>query len=72
VPVNDVVVLPSGGLLASTDLGVVSRAAKKQDWSTVGTNLPTTAVLDLHVGPDGNLYVATHGRGIWRTPVGRL
>ena len=33
VPVNDVVVLPSGGMLASTDLGVVYRAPKQQGWS---------------------------------------
>ena len=71
VPVNDVVVTPSGGLLASTDLGVVYRAAK-QGWTKLGTNLPTTAVLDLHVGPDSNIYVATHGRGIWRIPAGTL
>jgi len=22
----------------------------------------------LHAGPDGKLYVATHGRGIWSVP----
>jgi hypothetical protein len=72
VPVNDVVVLPSGGLLASTDLGAVYRAPKQQGWARLGANLPTTAVLDLQVGPDGNLYVATHGRGIWRTSTSGL
>jgi len=70
--VNDVGVLPSGGLLASTDLGAVYRAPKQQGWAKLGTNLPTTAVLDLQVGPDGNLYVATHGRGIWRTSTSGL
>jgi hypothetical protein len=25
--------------------------------------------MDLSVGPDGNLYVGTHGRGIWRIPL---
>ena len=72
VPVNDVVVSASGGLLASTDLGVVYRPAGKQGWTKLGTNLPATAVLDLHSGPDGNLYVATHGRGIWRIPASTL
>jgi hypothetical protein len=71
VPVNDVVVLPSGGLLASTDLGVVYRASQ-QGWAKLGSNLPTTAVLDLQLGPDGNVYVATHGRGIWRTSASSL
>ena len=68
---NDVVVTSTGGLLASTDLGVVYRAPQK-GWARLGTNLPTTAVLDLQSGPDGNMYVATHGRGIWRTPAGGL
>jgi len=31
----------------------------------LGTGLPTTVVMDLEVGPDGNLYAATHGRGMW-------
>jgi hypothetical protein len=69
VPVDDVVVLPSGGTVASTDLGVVYRASATAGWQRLGANLPTTAALDLHAGPDGNLYVATHGRGIWRTPL---
>jgi len=34
--------------------------------------LPLTAVFDVHVGSDGNLYAATHGRGIWKTPLNRL
>jgi hypothetical protein len=39
--------------------------------------LPLTTVMDLTVGPeetDGKqyLYAATHGRGIWKTPVGDL
>ena len=31
-------------------------------------NLPYTTVMDLHLGPDGRLYAATHGRGIWSVP----
>jgi len=34
-------------------------------WSKLGSNLPYTTVMDLHVGPDQLLYAATHGRGIW-------
>jgi hypothetical protein len=29
-------------------------------------------VFDLHAGPDGYLYAATHGRGIWKTPISAL
>lgn len=68
VPVNDVVVLPTGGIVAATDLGTIAKPARSTAWKKVGSGLPTTVVMDLHVGPDGNLYAATHGRGIWRIP----
>jgi hypothetical protein len=68
IPVNDVVSLTSGGLVAATDLGVLYRAPGATNWQRLGSNLPTTTVMDLSVGPDGNLYVGTQGRGIWRIP----
>jgi hypothetical protein len=69
IPVNDVVALADGSLAVATDLGVVYRAAGSTTWTRLGSGLPTTTVMDLSVGPDGNLYAATHGRGIWRVPV---
>jgi sugar lactone lactonase YvrE len=35
-------------------------------WSRFGTGLPNTSVNDVTLGPDGYIYAATHGRGIWR------
>jgi sugar lactone lactonase YvrE len=35
-------------------------------WSRLGTGLPNAVVDDLTAGPDGYIYAATHGRGIWR------
>jgi hypothetical protein len=72
VPVNDIVELPSGGVVAATDLAVLYRAPNASSWKRLGTKLPTTTVMDLSVGPDGNLYVGTHGRGIWRIPASGL
>jgi hypothetical protein len=72
IPVNDLVSLPSGGLVAATDLGVVYRAAGSTSWQRLGGALPATVVLDLTTGPDGQLYAATHGRGIWRIPTAGL
>ena len=65
IPVNDIVI--SGGrLVVATDLGtVVSAARGGSTWSRLGGNLPFTTVMDLHLGVDGRLYAATHGRGIW-------
>ena len=66
IPVNDVVSLQSGGLLAATDLGVLYRAPASSTWQRLGSKLPVTVAMDLTLGPDGNVYAATHGRGIWR------
>jgi hypothetical protein len=66
IPVNSVQALPSGGLLAGTDLSVLYRAPSATNWQRLGTNFPLTVVMDVEVGPDGKVYAATHGRGIWR------
>jgi photosystem II stability/assembly factor-like uncharacterized protein len=67
IPASDVIVLKSGGVVVATDLGVLYRAAGSTTWSRLGgSSLPVTVAMDLTLGPDGNIYVATHGRGIWR------
>ncbi|WP_269853317.1 glycosyl hydrolase [Streptomyces sp. RPT161] len=64
VPANSVLALPGGGLVVATDLGVLYRAPHATRWQRVG-RLPAVAVLQVKLGPDGRLYAATHGRGIW-------
>jgi hypothetical protein len=71
VPANTVKVLSGGGLALGTDLAVFYRAPGKTGWAVLGRNLPTTAVLQLKVGPDNKLYAATHGRGIWSITIRR-
>jgi hypothetical protein len=66
IPVNDVVV-SNGKLVVGTDLGTVVSTGTGS-WARLGSNLPLTTVMDLHLGPDGRLYAATHGRGIWSVP----
>lgn len=68
VPANSIKVLASGALVVATDLGVMYRPADASAWQRLGTGLPVTVGMDVEVGPagDNNLYVATHGRGIWR------
>lgn len=63
-PADSLVVTKAGGLALATDLGVVYRPAGSTDWKRVG-ELPAVAVDQLKLGPDGKLYAATHGRGIW-------
>ena len=54
------------------DLGVMISSNGGATWSRLGTGLPVTVAIDVEVGPDGNLYAATHGRGIWRVSLAGL
>ena len=65
VPANSIKVTSTGGIVVGTDLGVVYRASGSSTWKRLGSNFPATVVMDVELGPDGNLYAATHGRGIW-------
>ena len=65
VPASTVRQLPSGALVVGTDLGAFYRAPGATQWQSLGTGLPLTVVMDIEQGPDGVLYAATHGRGIW-------
>ena len=81
VPATDVVRVGSK-LVVGTDYGVlvgtIDGAGDVGSWKRVGGQsgtagaLPLTTVFDLTVGPDGFLYAATHGRGIWKTPLSGL
>jgi hypothetical protein len=64
VPVNDVL-LAGANIIVATDLGVVVSSDGGARWSRLGSNLPYTTAMDVHLGPDNRVYVATHGRGIW-------
>ncbi|MGW1868942.1 glycosyl hydrolase [Streptomyces mauvecolor] len=72
VPADTVKLLPNGGLALGTDLAVFYRPTGSAQWKVLGDQLPTTAVLQLKLGTDNNLYAATHGRGIWSFDVRRL
>ena len=72
IPANSIKVLASGTIVVGTDLGVVSSADGGATWNRLGGNFPATVVMDVEPGPDGNLYAATHGRGIWRIDVSGL
>jgi len=62
--VNDIVIR-NGRLIVATDLGTLVSTDDGAHWSRLGMSLPITTVMDVHLGPDGKLYAATHGRGIW-------
>jgi len=65
IPANSVQVVGSR-LVVGTDLGVViSDSLAGGTWKRLGTNFPSAVAIDVEEGPDGKLYVATHGRGLW-------
>jgi hypothetical protein len=66
VPADDLVITPAGSLVLGTDLGVVVSTDGGAHWKRLGSNHPYTTVMDLHQSPDGKVYSATHGRGIWK------
>jgi hypothetical protein len=67
VPLSSVKVLANGALVAASDLGVLYRpSATTGTWYRLGAGLPLTVVTDLEVEPNGDLYAATYGRGIWK------
>ena len=66
---GDALVLQSGKLALGTDQGVFTAIAGQGAgtvWSRLGAGLPNASVNDLTSGPDGFIYAATHGRGVWR------
>ncbi len=69
VPADSIVLTPSGTLVLGTDLGVVYSVDGGSTWQRLGDNFPATTVMQVLLGPDGRVYAATHGRGIWSIPV---
>jgi sugar lactone lactonase YvrE len=66
---GDALVMSHGHLALGTDQGVFTAAEGQgtaTSWSRLGTGLPNSVVDDLTAGPDGYIYAATHGRGVWR------
>ena len=66
---SDALVISHGNLALATDAGVYTAQegmGTHTAWSRLGSGLPNAAVDDLTVGPDGFIYAATHGRGVWR------
>jgi sugar lactone lactonase YvrE len=70
---SDAMVLSGGNLALATDQGMFTARAGQGSgttWSRLGSGLPNAVVNNVTPGPDGRIYAATHGRGIWSIPFG--
>jgi hypothetical protein len=66
---SDALVISHHSLALATDDGVFTAPEGQgggTTWSRLGAGLPNVVVDDLTVGPNGYIYAATHGRGVWR------
>ena len=64
IPTSSFVINGSTWYLA-TDLGVLTSTNGGASWNRV-SGFPYVTVMQLRKGADGNVYAATHGRGLWR------
>ena len=64
VPASSFVIAGSTWYLG-TDLGVLTSTDAGATWHRVA-GFPYVTVMQLRLGPDGNVHAATHGRGLWR------
>jgi hypothetical protein len=73
VPASSVKILPGGALVLSTDLATFYRPGGATAWQRLGTGLPLTVGMDVeYSAADNTVYVATHGRGIWKFALSQL
>jgi outer membrane protein assembly factor BamB len=60
----------SSNLFAGSDVGIFASSDGGSTWSVFGPGLPNVAVDQMFINALGTaLYVATHGRGMWTTPI---
>jgi sugar lactone lactonase YvrE len=70
---SDALLMQGHQLALATDLGMYTAQVGQgagTSWSRLGSGLPNASVNNVTPGPDGYIYAATHGRGIWRIRLG--
>ena len=70
VAVTSLAVMPydSDVIWAGTDIGIVETTDRGASWNLV-TNFPHVSVWDMKVRDQGEVVLATHGRGIWTATI---
>ena len=70
LPIQVLTQLDDGSLVCGSDLGVHLWNEETMSWSSLGTGLPLTPVVDIQEDASLNrLVVSTFGRGVWACPL---
>lgn len=73
VVTHSLVVMPhdTSNIWVGTDIGIVESTDGGTTWNLLNSDLPAVSVYDMFV-QDGQVVIATHGRGIWTATIDEL
>lgn len=73
VVTHSLVVMPhdTSNIWVGTDIGIVESTDGGATWNLLSSDLPAVSVYDMFV-QDGQVVIATHGRGIWTAAIDEL
>ena len=74
VGVYSLVVMPfdTDVIWAGTDIGLVESTDRGATWNLVDSNLPNVSIWDMKIKDQGEIVIATHGRGVWTASIPAL
>ena len=74
VPVYSFLVMPhdSNIMWAGTEIGLIESTDGGKNWQLVESNLPFVTIWDLKLKDQGQIVIATHGRGVWTATIEEL
>ena len=74
VPVYSFLVMPHNKdiMWAGTEVGLIESTDGGTSWHLVESNLPYVTIWDLKLKDDGQIVLATHGRGVWTATIDDL
>ena len=74
VPVYSFLVMPQNKdiMWAGTEVGLIESTDGGTSWHLVESNLPYVTIWDLKLKDEGQIVIATHGRGVWTATIDDL
>ena len=74
VPVYSFLVMPHDKdiMWAGTEVGLIESTDGGASWHLVESNLPYVTIWDLKLKDEGQIVIATHGRGVWTATIDDL